>query len=89
MTVTHPVAERDGNGHPSGYTYDGVTYHIDGDGVIDCPTDLEDEIRDALADHYDVERSELDGDDVELCGEEMSDGSTCDRPADDCQYHGD
>ena len=23
----------------------------------------------------------------ELCGTEMSDGSTCERPADDCPYH--
>ena len=29
------------------------------------------------------------GDDeyAELCGAEMSDGSTCERPADDCPYH--
>ena len=32
---------------------------------------------------YDV----VDDADDELCGTEMSDGSTCERPADDCPYH--
>ena len=34
-------------------------------------------------DEYDV----VDDADDELCGTEMSDGSTCERPADDCPYH--
>ena len=34
-------------------------------------------------DEYDV----VDDADDELCGTEMSDGSECDRPADDCPYH--
>jgi len=34
---------------------------------------------------------QVDGDDedVEICGEEMSDGEVCERPADECPYHGD
>jgi hypothetical protein len=30
-----------------------------------------------------------DEDDVEVCGAPLSDGGTCDRPADECPYHGD
>ena len=36
----------------------------------------------------DTDEIVLDGDEyAELCGTEMSDGSTCERPADDCPYH--
>jgi len=28
-------------------------------------------------------------DDVDVCGADLSDGGTCDRPADECPYHGD
>ena len=36
----------------------------------------------------DTDEIVLDDDEyAELCGTEMSDGSTCERPADDCPYH--
>ena len=36
----------------------------------------------------DTDEVVLDDDEYdELCGTEMSDGSTCERPADDCPYH--
>ena len=36
----------------------------------------------------DTDEIVLDDDEyAELCGAEMSDGSTCERPADDCPYH--
>ena len=36
----------------------------------------------------DTDEVVLDDDEYdELCGTEMSDGSECDRPADDCPYH--
>lgn len=49
----------------------------------------------ALADRYGVEVSDIavgeepsqDAPDAEICGAEMSDGSTCERPADECPYH--
>lgn len=53
----------------------------------------------ALADAYDTAVADIrvdddadetaDTDDTEVCGAELSTGGTCDRPADECPYHGD
>lgn len=76
MTVTHPVALRDGRSHPGAYTYGTTSYPIDSDGAVDCPGDLEEEIAAALAEHYDVDVEQL------LAPEGDSDGGTSDEPGD-------
>ena len=37
--------------------------------------------------YFEYVDDEGDEDDADICGAEQSDGSTCDRPADDCPYH--
>lgn len=49
------------------------------------------ELIETESDQSDDEESEgedsEDGDDAEICGTEMSNGETCDRPAEECGYH--
>ncbi len=91
MTVTHPVALRDGRAHPGGYTYGSVTYPVDDGGVIDCPEDVEDEIAETLAERYDTDvdallEGEADSDDASTCDTVKSDGEVCGREL-PCPYH--
>lgn len=37
----------------------------------------------------DAEPVEAEADEPEVCGADLNDGGTCDRPADECPYHGD
>ena len=32
--------------------------------------------------------AETDAADIDVCGAELTDGSRCDRPEEECQYHG-
>lgn len=36
----------------------------------------------------DTESDDANPEDVDICGAEMSDGDICERPADECPYHG-
>lgn len=86
MTVTHPVALRDGRSHPGAYTYGSTTYAIDSDGVIDCPADLEAEIAEALADRYDTDAETLLEGETETCEVVKNDDEVCGREL-PCPYH--
>ena len=47
------------------------------------------DVGEALAAYLCDERGEFERvNDADTCGAEQSDGSTCERPADDCPYHG-
>jgi len=60
MTVYHPRSlEGTPAGPPGGVTVGRSTYSVAGDGSIDCPADLEDEIADTLADAYDVDVDDI------------------------------
>jgi hypothetical protein len=63
---------------------------LDSDGCFE--SDDEAAVR-KLAAAYDTDvasiRVDGDTDDAEVCGVELSTGGTCDRPADECPYHGD
>lgn len=102
MTVYHPRSLDDvSGGTPGGVTIDGTTYSIADDGSVDCPSDLEDTVAEALADCYDVDVAAITDTvetlggavpdrtrDADVCGVTMSNGDECDRPAADCPYHG-
>lgn len=86
MTVTHPVALRDGGAVPSAYTYGSSSYPIDSDGTIECPAELAEEIAAALADHYGADADGLLGGGGGTCDVVKSDGDVCGRER-PCQYH--
>jgi len=89
VTLTHPLADR-GAPTPAAVTGpDGGDHTVDDDGVVACPPDLEGDLAERLAEAYGVDAGELRDGGNEICGAEMSNGSTCERPADDCPYHGD
>lgn len=88
MTVTHPLARREGGAVPGGYTYGTTTYPIDSDGTIDCPPDVEEAIAEALADRYGADVTDIYGPGEETCDVVKSDGEVCGRDL-PCQYHPD
>jgi hypothetical protein len=82
-TVRHPCALDEVPGVvPSDVKVAGVVYDVSEDGTVDLPDDRAVEV---LADAYDLAPSDLR--EQEICGVEMSDGSTCERPAGECPYH--
>jgi len=83
------VKLRHSPGITGGFSYDGEHYPVD-DGVLDVADD--DVAREMVAECRKI--TWLDGppDDAvesqdEICGTEMSDGTLCERPADECPYH--
>jgi len=50
--------------------------------------DLDDDPFDEAVDGASIAPADAADEDAELCGVEMSDGSTCERPAGECPYHG-
>jgi len=65
----------------------GGTYRVGGHSF--APGDEKD-VGDGLAEYLDSleEFDVLMGSDAGICGTELSEGGTCDRPADECPYHG-
>lgn len=49
---------------------------------------VEDDATESSSDEDETSESET-GTDYEICGTEMSSGEICERPADECPYHGD
>lgn len=95
MRVYHPNAVRD--------TDDSVDGAVDVGGEVvavenDDTLELSDTQAERLADRYGVDVSDIqveesadepsaDAESDDICGTEMSDGSICERPADECPYH--
>jgi len=88
MRVRHPYAG-EGDGVPPA----AVDVHGDAVLVEDGVFEVHDQawVETFAASHgVDVETilvDDQDADDTAICGAEISDGSTCDRPVDDCPYH--
>ena len=90
MPVDHPAA-RNGGG-PAAYTYGSETYPIR-DGAVQCPSELEGDIADALAERFDVDAASLTGDteaeaEPDTCQTVKSDNEVCGREL-PCAYHSD
>lgn len=66
MTVTHPLALRDGGSVPGAYTFGAETYQVYENGDIACPDGLETEIAEALAGHYGADVDALLGEEPDL-----------------------
>lgn len=82
MRVRHPNAVRDTvDDVDDRVSLNGETYAVDSEGVAEMP----DRAAEAWAARYGLEVSDIQVQNV--CGAEMSDGSTCERPANDCPYH--
>jgi len=62
-------------------------HDVDSDGMIEVPDDVPDSAIESWADGYGYTVDELRIEDPDICGAVMSDGSTCERPADECPYH--
>jgi len=95
MRLKHPRASEGAGVAPAAVDVRGDTRAVDEDGVFEGGDEA---WLQRFADRYDADPENLRVDDTtsggdavdgELCGAKMSDGSTCDRPADDCPYHGD
>jgi hypothetical protein len=72
------------------FSHGGKDYRIE-DGVIEVD---DPEVARDMAEHPRIEIADIDetrtpdaDDREEICGAEMTDGSTCERPADSCPYH--
>lgn len=87
MTLTHPNATRDVPTPAAVTGPDGETYPIDGDGAVDCPPDVEEDVADALADAHDVDVEDLLEESTATC-DELVEGEVCGREL-PCQYHSD
>jgi len=83
MRLRHPADDPDDRVHIGGRRQ----VHDVTDGVVEVDDSVPDSAVEAWAESYGKTVDELRVDD-ELCGATMSDGSTCERPADDCPYHG-
>jgi hypothetical protein len=69
---------------------DGETVTPDGDGVYEHEAATVAWLERFAASHgvdADAIRVGGDGEDTEICGADLSDGGTCDRPAGECPYH--
>lgn len=83
MQVRHPEAIDGVGGHcPHTVTLGGDTYDCADGATFDVP----EREAEALADRYGVDLADIRAGEA-VCGAEMSDGSTCERPADECPYH--
>jgi len=90
MQLRHPYALDDGGPTPDDAVHiggRGDVHPVTDDGVIDVPDDVPESAIEAWASGYGHTVEELRVDDTDICGAEMSDGSTCERPADECPYH--
>ena len=66
------------------FGYQGETYEHDDELIVDVETAFKHQrTLDVIDDDPHNERE-----DDEICGAEMSSGEICERPADDCPYHG-
>jgi len=84
MKIRHPADDPDDRVHIGGRRQ----VHAVKDGVIDVDDSVPESALEQWADGYGYELNELlVSDESDVCGTEMSDGSTCERPADDCPYH--
>lgn len=92
MRLRDPRSPDDADGRPDGYVdVQGDLVAVDEDGTFEHPAITEQWAR-AYAERQGVEYEAVvvDGDGgTDICGTEMSDGSVCERPADECPYHGD
>lgn len=69
-------------------TYDEMVFVVDPDASEDEDSDSESEDEAQADSDESAEEGEDEESDVEICGVEMNDGSICERPADECPYHG-
>jgi hypothetical protein len=91
MRVWHPYAIEDGPPAPDARVHYGgrrETAVVNGDGVFEVPDSARDRLE-SWAEGYGYDLAELvvDENAAEICGTEMSDGTVCERPANDCSYH--
>ena len=93
MRVRHPYALDDGPPAPDARVHYGgrrETAVVDEDGVFEVPDDVRGRLE-SWADGYGYDLDELINAAKEpqaICGTEKADGTVCERPADECPYHG-
>lgn len=100
MQLRDPKADADRDGRPDGaVAVAGDTVPVAEDGTFSHPAIDRAwaegyaerngwDVSDVLAEEPDSDPS-ANAEDVEICGATMSDGSTCERAVDECQYHSD
>ena len=88
MRCRDPRADADADGYADDYVeVAGDLVAVDDSGEFEHPAITEAWARDyADRQGVDYERVVVDSGE-EICGTEMSDGSECERPADECPYH--
>jgi hypothetical protein len=93
MRVRHPYALDDGPPAPDARVHYGgrrETAEVDADGIFDVPDDSRARLE-LWAEGYGYDLAELivnEDAGAEICGTEKADGTVCERPADECPYHG-